>query len=219
MREFFDKNWRKHNCRRKKIILIMIVVVGGLSFIGYSDLKKSADAKHTRTIYDSWSVEELEQMKLHVRDSLLFAVDTYIKNVNSTPSLSTSLIVDESLKSDMDLTLLLAQAHLESQCGRLTGGTSSVYGIAKRYSSQDESTVDYIKLMKKRYLTGDRAVEHLIASGFTASKTSKYKYAEDPEYSMKVDSIRKKIITTTGIYKLQERWAACDEAIKAKKLD
>jgi len=218
MKRYFDLNWRKHKQQKRasltiSLIAFIIALAAGFFY------KKHLDYVDAPILYERYSIEELQQLRGETRDSLLIEVDGYISSVNPKPLMSASLIVDNSLEHNMDISLLLSQAHLESQCGRLTGGTSSVCGVAKKYSTQDEAIVDYIRLMKSRYVPEGRTTEMLINDGFTAYRSKKYKYAEDPDYSYKVDSIRKRLLATTKIYELQEACHSYDIAIAERVND
>lgn len=218
MKQYFDLNWRKHR-QQKRVSLTVALAASMIALATGFFCKKPLDYVNAPILYERYSIEDLQQLRSETRDRLIIEVDRYISFVNPKSEISSPLIVDNSLEHNMDISLLLSQAHLESQCGRLTGGTSSVCGVAKRYSTQDEAIVDYIRLMKSRYVPDGRTTEMLISDGFTAYKSKKYKYAEDPDYPYKIDSIRKKILATTKIYELQEACYSYDIAIAERAGD
>ena len=111
------------------------------------------------------------------------------------------LVADEN---DFDLPFLLAQAHLES-CFGLTPRarkTNSVFSVGCydngknvcKYSTQDDSIVPYINLIKNDYLVDGKTIENLLQKGKFVNAINK-RYASDPYYEGKVKNIRNRIVS------------------------
>lgn len=135
----------------------------------------------------------------YMKGALTNEVSNYIVNVHSNSTMNPRHIVEECLRTNFDIPLLLSQARLESQFGKRTGGTKSCFGVvSRRYKTCDESVTDYISIMQRYYVI-TRTPEQLIASGFSMEKSKKYKYASDPNYSKTISKLRTNIIKSTDI--------------------
>ena len=118
--------------------------------------------------------------------------------------LSPEAMVLAADENDFDLPFLLAQAHLESCLGltpraRKTNSVFSVgcYDNGKnvcKYSTQDDSIVPYINLIKNDYLVDGKTIENLLQKGKFVNAINK-RYASDPYYEGKVKNIRNRIVS------------------------
>ena len=118
--------------------------------------------------------------------------------------LSPEAMVLAADENDFDLPFLLAQAHLESCFGlapraRKTNSVFSVgcYDNGKnvcKYSTQDDSIVPYINLIKNDYLVDGKTIENLLQKGQFVNAINK-RYASDPYYEGKVKNIRNRIVS------------------------
>lgn len=118
--------------------------------------------------------------------------------------LSPEAMVLAAEENNFDLPFLLAQAHLESCFGlapraRKTNSVFSVgcYDNGKnvcKYSTQDDSIVPYINLIKNDYLVDGKTIENLLQKGKFVNAINK-RYASDPYYEGKVKSIRNRIVS------------------------
>ena len=118
--------------------------------------------------------------------------------------LSPEAMVLAADENDFDLPFLLAQAHLESCFGltpraRKTNSVCSVgcYDNGKndcKYSTQDDSIVPYINLIKNDYLVDGKTIENLLQKGKFVNAINK-RYASDPYYEGKVKNIRNRIVS------------------------
>ena len=118
--------------------------------------------------------------------------------------LSPEAMVLAADENDFDLPFLLAQAHLESCFGltpraRKTNSVFSVgcYDSGKnvcKYSTQDDSIVPYINLIKNDYLVDGKTIENLLQKGKFVNAINK-RYASDPYYEGKVKNIRNRIVS------------------------
>ena len=118
--------------------------------------------------------------------------------------LSPEAMVLAADENDFDLPFLLAQAHLES-CFGLTPRarkTNSVFSVGCydngknvcKYSTQDDSIVPYINLIKNDYLVDGKTIENLLQKGKFVNDINK-RYASDPYYEGKVKNIRNRIVS------------------------
>ena len=118
--------------------------------------------------------------------------------------LSPEAMVLAADENDFDLPFLLAQAHLES-CFGLTPRarkTNSVFSVGCydngknvcKYSTQDDSIVPYINLIKNDYLVDGKTIENLLQKGKFVNAINK-RYASDPYYEGKVKDIRNRIVS------------------------
>lgn len=138
----------------------------------------------------------------NIRMDLVEDVYRYMTKYSSNPKISAEHIVDECIRTNFDIPLLLSQARLESVFGQRTGGSKSCFGvISRRYKTYDESVTDYINIMQKSYLSRSTP-EQLIARGFYVEGSRKYKYASDPNYSKTISGFRTNIIKKTDIVPL-----------------
>ena len=148
----------------------MSAFCGGIS-IAENVQRHNANLRYEQRIrYEQSQYKKLQENKLNtleaqedsVRTILVATVDSYIKEIAPKSKLKGSVIVDLSLKHNFDITLLLAQAHLEGQfatVGRLAR-TNSAFGVgaydnghnAYTYKDPNESIEPYILLVKSRYL-------------------------------------------------------------------
>lgn len=118
--------------------------------------------------------------------------------------LSPEAMVLAAEENNFDLPFLLAQAHLESCFGlapraRKTNSVFSVgcYDNGKnvcKYSTQDDSIVPYINLIKNDYLVDGKTIENLLQKGKFVNAINK-RYASDPYYEGKVKNIRNRIVS------------------------
>lgn len=118
--------------------------------------------------------------------------------------LSPEAMVLAADENNFDLPFLLAQAHLESCFGlapraRKTNSVFSVgcYDNGKnvcKYSTQDDSIVPYINLIKNDYLVDGKTIENLLQKGKFVNAINK-RYASDPYYEGKVKNIRNRIVS------------------------
>jgi len=148
------------------------------------------------------TMDSLTQQKINaVKDYMV----TALKNRNVSEDnllLSPEKIVQACDSTGFDLPLLLAQAHLES-CFGITNRarkTNSVWSVGSydngqnvcTYATQDDSIMPYIKLMQKNYLNG-KDINDILKPGCFVNNQGK-RYASDPKYEAKVNSIRNKIL-------------------------
>lgn len=224
-KEKFNKNYslRKKlfkkfiNATKHYIIIFAVLIVSGLCIVqkvSYNAMAQGPENIAYATTIKSNLAERSLQTRLeqqlslfndsieNTRMDLVESVYGYMSQYSKNPKMSAEHIVNECLRTNFDIPLLLSQARLESVFGSRTGGTKSCFGvISRRYSTYDESVTDYIKIMQKSYLKRSTP-EQLIARGFYVEGSRKYKYASDPSYSKTINSFRTNIIKRTDIVPL-----------------
>lgn len=141
----------------------------------------------------------ISKVRDYSRDKLITEVDLYMKSIAPTEKLNAALLVELCAKYEIDITLVIAQAILESHLG--TKGraveTNSVWnvgtydnGVIKyTYSNPNQSIEPYLKLVRERYLikitaqgdTIQREVKNLIADRGYVNHEGK-RYATNPTY-------------------------------------
>ena len=149
--------------------------------------------------------------ELELRSDLIDQVDDYIKSYAPTSKVSADSIVNICIEKHMDITLLLAQAHLESHFGTcgLAKKTNSMFNIGafdnekprNRYSDINECIREYVSVMQSHYLN-TRDVDSLIADGFT--NKNGYRYASSIDYEKAMRSLIHRVEKETNIKKIQQ---------------
>ena len=136
---------------------------------------------------------------LQVKDNLIEEVALYINKNAPKSRMSAVNIVELCLKNEFDISLLMSQAHQETHFGTTGRNVFGIYG--KRYAHPDSAVLDYINLIKSRYII-NRSTEEFIASGMTYENNRKAKYAGDPNYPHRIHVLRSNIVSNTNIYTL-----------------
>ena len=141
----------------------------------------------------------ISKVRDYSKEKLITEADLYMKSIAPTEKLNAALLVELCSKYEIDITLVIAQAILESHIG--TKGravqTNSVWnvgtfdnGVIKyTYSDPNQSIEPYLKLVKERYLikitaqgdTLQREVKNLIADKGYVNHEGK-RYATNPTY-------------------------------------
>lgn len=148
-------------------------------------------------------------VKTYIKNSLVEEVDSYIHRYAPKSKMSADSIVTKCLEKDYDISLLLAQAHIESHFGtkgRATK-TNSVFGIGAWDNGEDKhsyvspnAAIDhYINHMINYYLKDNPPLE-VLENGLTRNG---YRYASDINYEKKIINKIKLINQNYHIYKLQ----------------
>jgi len=150
-----------------------------------------------------------ELKRTHIEDSLektktdlILLVDDYIKSVAPKSRMTGKNIVELCLEYDFDITLLLAQGHLETHFA--TCGSNNCFGVSGRrgrHSHPDDSVIEYINLMKKSYVK-NRTSEQALAANLNVEGSRKAFYSELSTYGRTVSGIRNNIIRKTDIMPL-----------------
>lgn len=130
--------------------------------------------EYTRDVY----IHRLESKFDASRENLATEVDSYIKSVAPTSTLTSLNLIDLCSKYNVDIRLALSQAHVESHFGT-TGTarrTNSVFNVGAfdghsantqikngyGYKHPDYSVEPYLQLLTSRYLVKDKTEEDLV---------------------------------------------------------
>ena len=110
-------------------------------------------------------------------------------------------MVDACLDNEFDITLLMAQGHLETHFS--TCGSNNCFGIGnrKRYKHPNESVDDYLDLMRRKYIIR-RTTEQLLASNVRMENSKSSYYSTSSSYGAKVKKIHDGIKKNTNIHEL-----------------
>ena len=176
------------------------VILTAVMNLNVSDsIKKEAEEIIMSNQPDSTFIQRVNAVKKYMKAAA--------ENQGHNPEdikLSPEAMVLAADENDFDLPFLLAQAHLESCFGlapraRKTNSVFSVgcYDNGKnvcKYSTQDDSIVPYINLIKNDYLVDGKTIENLLQKGKFVNAINK-RYASDPYYEGKVKNIRNRIVS------------------------
>ena len=137
----------------------------------------------------------------YIRQNLITEVGYYISRYAPRSKMSAEYIVDACLDKEFDITLLMAQGHLETHFA--TRGSNNCFGIGnrKRYKHPNESVDDYLDLMKRKYVI-NRTTEQLLASNVRMENSKSSYYSSQSSYGAKVKKIRDDIKQNTNIHEL-----------------
>ena len=137
----------------------------------------------------------------YIRQNLITEVGYYISRYAPRSKMSAEYIVDACLDKEFDITLLMAQGHLETHFA--TCGSNNCFGIGnrKRYKHPNESVDDYLDLMKRKYII-NRTTEQLLASNVRMENSKSSYYSSLSSYGAKVKKIRDDIKKNTNIHEL-----------------
>ena len=137
----------------------------------------------------------------YIRQNLINEVGYYISRHAPRSKMSAEYIVDACLDKEFDITLLMAQGHLETHFA--TRGSNNCFGIGnrKRYKHPNESVDDYLDLMTRKYII-NRTTEQLLASNVRMENSKSSYYSSQSSYGAKVKKIRDDIKKNTNIHEL-----------------
>lgn len=176
------------------------------------------DTKVEMCINDTMNTAVFGQT-INVRDSikneLINEAEQYIfGNFPKTHKDVPSLIVENGLEHNVDILFMMAQTQHETGFGTLGAGREtsrrSLFGVAvHRYSNYEHAIDDYIKLLKKSYLTKGRTEQHLLNRYVT---TKGGRYASNPNYEYTLRKTYNEISKRTKIKELQSNYTKIMES-------
>ena len=107
---------------------------------------------------------------------------------------------------------MMAQTQNETSYGTLGAGRESsrrsLFGIAvRRYNNYENAIVDYIKILKKSYLTKGRTEQHLMRRYVTSGGS---RYATDPNSEITLRKTYTELLKQTKIKELQIKYMDLD---------
>jgi len=148
-------------------------------------------------------------IKDSIKNELIDEVGNYIfKNYPKTHKDVPMLIVENGLEHDIDILFMMAQTQQETGYGTLGAGRESsrrsLFGVAvRKYDNYENAVVDYIRLLKKSYLTNGRTEQHLMKRYVTSRGG---RYAGDPNYEATLRKTYLNISKQTKIKELQNKY-------------
>lgn len=148
-------------------------------------------------------------IKDSIKNELIDEVGNYIfKNYPKTHKDVPMLIVENGLEHDIDILFMMAQTQQETGYGTLGAGRESsrrsLFGVAvRKYDNYENAVVDYIRLLKKSYLTNGRTEQHLMKKYVTSRGG---RYAGDPNYEATLRKTYLNISKQTKIKELQNKY-------------
>lgn len=148
-------------------------------------------------------------IKDSIKNELIDEVGNYIfKNYPKVHKDVPMLIVENGLEHDIDILFMMAQTQQETGYGTLGAGRESsrrsLFGVAvRKYDNYENAVVDYIRLLKKSYLTNGRTEQHLMKRYVTSRGG---RYAGDPNYEATLRKTYLNISKQTKIKELQNKY-------------
>lgn len=178
-------------------VFIVMVVYLSLDYVYAEPDTKHRSIAHMKTETEL-RLERLTDSVTVIRDSLHSEVSGYIRKTAPKSKMTAEHIIGLCEEHEFDITLLLTQGHLETHFG-VTNPRNNVFGLYnKRYAHPDSAVIDYIRLMKRRYIV-NRTVDEALASNMNVEGSRKYFYSESETYCQHLTKIRNKIIKNTSI--------------------
>lgn len=183
----------------KKLIISFFVILMFLSFpLTFSEsVVFSETANYVQYAQIQRDTKQLEYEL--ATQKLVETVRTYIFQIGKSSKLSPSLLVKKCDQHEIDLKLVLAQGHLESQFGT-TGRakfTNSVFNVGALddgttvpgniYTHPNYSVEPYIQLLKSQYLVKGKTEDDLLYGKFV-NKSGK-RYATERAYEKRLIKI------------------------------
>ena len=152
---------------------------------------------------------QMLSFKDSIKNELIDEVGNYIfNNYPKTHKDVPTLIVENGLENDIDILFMMAQTQQETGYGTLGAGREksrrSLFGVAvHKYTNYENAVVDYIRILKKSYLTKGRTEQHLMKRYVT---TNGGRYASDPNYEATLRKTYNNISRQTKIKELQNKY-------------
>ena len=144
-----------------------------------------------------------------IKNELIDEVENYIfQNYPRTHKDIPTLIVENGLEHNIDILFMMAQTQQETGFGTLGAGRESsrrsLFGVAvRKYNDYENAVVDYIRILKKSYLTRGRTEQHLMNKYVTSGGA---RYAGDPNYEATLRRTYNDISRKTKIKELQNKY-------------
>lgn len=182
----------------KGLLALALLAIVSLLTTALLEIPSKAMDTNTNTIALENSLY-ISKVRNYSEERLIQEVDSYMKSIVPTEKLNATLLVQLCSKYEIDITLVIAQAILESHIGTkgMAVQTNSVWNVGTydngiihyTYKDPNESIEPYLKLIKERYLikitvkgdTLQRDVRSLIADRGYVNYEGK-RYATSPTY-------------------------------------
>ena len=159
--------------------------------------------------FDTEVFGQVINYKDSIKNELICEVEQYVfKYFPRTHKNVPTLIVENGLEHDIDILFMMAQTQQETGYGTLGAGRESsrrsLFGVAvHKYANYENAVVDYIRILKKSYLTNGRTEQHLMKRYVTSRGG---RYAGDPNYEAILMKTYNNISKQTKIKELQNTY-------------
>ena len=159
--------------------------------------------------FDTIQLKAVVSLKDSIKNEIIDEAEKYIfNNYPKTHKDVPSLLVENGLENDIDILFMMAQTQQETGFGNYGAGRESsrrsLFGVAiRKYSNYENAIVDYVKILKKNYLSKGRTEEQLMQRYVT---TGGARYAADRSYEAKLSKTYQKISKQTKIKELQKTY-------------
>ena len=189
------------------IALAWTLIVVGVNYICF---RKNYLGDYTYEVYRS-------RIELHyqgAKDALVSTIDKYIDSIAPNSCVNGIKLVELCDKYNVDVRLVLAQAHLESHFGTLgiASKTNSIFNVlafdgrsaddmnkkGHGYSHPDHSIEPYLILLNKKYLVGGKTEKDLLHKFVDVDNK---RYASNPNYEDQLIGIYDRMNEQTDIVK------------------
>lgn len=155
------------------------------------------------------AIGQLINPKDSIKNKLIDEVEKYVfNNYPKTHKNVPTLIVENGLEHNIDILFMMAQTQQETGFGTMGAGRESsrrsLFGVAaRRYKNYDNAVVDYIRILKKSYLTKGKTEQHLMRRYVTSGGS---RYATDPNYEITLRKTYTELLKQTKIKELQNKY-------------
>ena len=186
----------------KKILLFALLILLPLISINSNTVNTSTTKPVMHLVDDN-------KEKLTIINALQAEVSNYISGYyRGCPGIIPKSIVNVGLEYDIDICFMMAQAEIETCFGKTGIGrpTSrhSLFGIEfERYNNYPQAVKRYAELLKKSYLVNGKNEQSLLKRYVNKNGN---RYAVNPRYEATMKSVYNKIVRTTRIKELQQKY-------------
>lgn len=193
---------KKTNLKTISLFAVLFAIL--ISLLSFSE-------KPITVNYESVPVEEQINTQ-QIKDSLLCLIhqeaDSFVKKIHpNCPDTVPQHIVKIGLENDIDICFMLAQTQFETAFGKTGIGREtsrySLFGVERRwYNSYPEAIDDYVRILKKFYLSDSISEKDLMTNYVNKSG---HRYASNPEYEPILSKYYNKIKEGTNLDILQQQ--------------
>lgn len=159
--------------------------------------------------------KEMCKYKYHIyQEKLTDMIEEYIDRNSQGSIISADTIVKYSLKYDVSVSFVLAQAQVESHFGTrgIAKRTNSVFNVGTfdngdilyKYNHPNQSIEPYIKLLKQDYLIDGKDVQDLMKTNNFVNHSG-YRYASNNHYEYQIRRTYNEIKDSTKIALVEDK--------------
>lgn len=199
-----SKTFDEMSKKIKKALAMGVSVAAIIAAISKMDIPDFWKSRLEQTAHNTEMVDTTGFAKKvkDVEAYMKFALSNQGFNMQST-KLRPETLVRASMETGFDLPFLMAAAHQESCFGATPRAqrTNSVFSVGSYDNGQDvvtyndpnESVMDYIDLLRRRYLVNGKTIFDLMSPGNFVNDDGK-RYASDKGYEGKIKYLRNLVI-------------------------